>query len=108
MVVVEDVFNNFQNTDHILSQIGATGAKVVLLAGALNRSPFVENCYTPKNGVFANQALPVIAAIREAYPEYKQDDPEVAADIAHGNIEWKVKDNWEKLMWAMAAHNTTQ
>lgn len=104
LAVAEDVFNNFQNTGNTLAQVGATGAKVVLLVGALNRSPFVEAQYSPKD---ATCALPVVCAIRKAYPEYEQDNPEVAADIKRGNIEWEVKKNWAKLMWAMDAHNTT-
>lgn len=107
LAVAEDVFNNFQNTDNTLAQVGATGAKVVLLLGALNRSPFADTAYTPKSGTYAGQAIPIVSAIWESYPEYKQDDPEVAADIARGNIEWEVKKNWEKLMYAMNAHDTT-
>ena len=105
LAVAEDVFNNFQNTDNTLARVGTTGAKAVLLVGALNRSPFVEREYSPKD---ANRSLPVVCAIREAYPEYEQDDPEVAADIARGNIEWEVKKNWAKLMQVMDVHNTTQ
>lgn len=102
LAVVEDVCNNFQNTDTTLTQIGAR-VRVTLILCALNRSPTVEQHYVPKTGAFAGQELPVIAAVRQAYPEYRQDDPEVAADIARGNIEWEVKKNWEKLMWAMSA-----
>ncbi len=88
VAVAEDVFNNFQNTDHTLAEIALAGAEVVLLVGALNRSPIYETTY---------KGLPVIASIREAYPEYKQDDPEVAADVAAGNVEFEVKKNWAHL-----------
>lgn len=102
LAVAEDVFNNFQNTKNTLLQVGATGAKVVLLVGALNRSAFVNEAYTPNGDAFGEQSLPVVCAIREPYPEYEQDDPAVAEDISKGNIEWEVKKNWAKLMAAMA------
>lgn len=60
----------------------------MLLVGALNRSPVYDTSY---------KSLPVIASIREPYPEYDQDDPAVAADIAAGNIELEVKKNWARL-----------
>lgn len=91
-VVADDVFNNFQNTDKTLAEIAVTDVKVVLLVGALNRSPIYDTAY---------KGLPVIASIREAYPEYEQDDPAVAADIAAGNIEMEVKKNWPRLMAVM-------
>lgn len=95
VAVAEDVFNNFQNTDNTLAEISITGAKVTLLVGALNRSPLHETTY---------KGLPVIASIREAYPEYRQDDTAVAADIAKGLLELEVKKNWAHLVDAMAKH----
>jgi orotate phosphoribosyltransferase-like protein len=88
VAMAEDVFNNFQNTDNTLAEIAVTGAEIVLLVGALNRSPIYSTTY---------KGLPVIASIREAYPEYEQDDPAVAADIAAGKLELEVKKNWERL-----------
>ncbi|HEU0085811.1 MAG TPA: hypothetical protein VFQ59_02530 [Candidatus Paceibacterota bacterium] len=92
VAIAEDVFNNFQNTDSTLAEISSTGANIVLLIGALNRSPVYETTY---------KGLPVIASIREAYPEYEQDDPAVAADIAVGKLELEVKKNWARLVAAM-------
>lgn len=97
VAVAEDVFNNFQNTDHTLVEIEASGAVVVLLIGALNRSPYNNTHY---------KDLPVVASIREAYPEYEQDNPEVAADIAAGKLELQVKNNWSKLMAFMQQANS--
>lgn len=97
VAIAEDVYNNFQNTDNTLTEIAATGADVVLLLGALNRSLVHELFYTPKIGPFAGRKLPVIASIREAYPEYEQDDPAVWEDIAAGNLELEVKKNWPRL-----------
>ena len=93
VAVAEDVFNNFQNTDSTLSEIAVTGANIVLLVGVLNRSPIYDATY---------KGLPVIASIREAYPEYEQDDPAVAADIAAGKLELEVKKNWARLCAAMS------
>lgn len=92
VAIAEDVFNNFQNTDNTLAEIAVTGAKIVLLVGALNRSPVYDTTY---------KGLPVIASIREAYPEFKQDDPAVVDDIAAGRLELEVKKRWALLMAAM-------
>lgn len=103
VAIAEDVFNNFQNTDTTLEEIAAAGAKVVLLVGALNRSPVYDVAYTPKKGTLAGSSLPVIASIRQAYPEYEQDDPAVVADILAGRLELEVKKNWSHLRVAMSA-----
>lgn len=92
VAIAEDVYNNFQNTDSTLAEIAATGAQIVLLVGALNRSPIHDTTY---------KGLPVVASIREAYPEYEQDDLAVAADIAAGKLELEVKKNWPRLCAAM-------
>jgi orotate phosphoribosyltransferase len=97
VAVGEDVYNNFQNTDNTLSEIAVTGADVVLLVGALNRSPLYHSSYFIRTGRSIGKRVPIVASICEAYPEYEQDDPAVAADIAAGNIEWEVKKNWAKL-----------
>lgn len=92
VAIAEDVYNNFQNTDNTLAEIAGTGANVVLLVGALNRSPIYSTTY---------KGLPVIASICEPYPEYEQDDPAVVADIAAGKLELEVKKNWARLVAAM-------
>ncbi|MCA9356725.1 hypothetical protein KC872_00800 [Candidatus Kaiserbacteria bacterium] len=93
VAIAEDVYNNFQNTDSTLAEIAGTGVNIVLLVGALNRSPiFYGTTY---------KGLPVIASIREAYPEYEQDDQAVAADIAAGRLELEVKKNWARLRAVM-------
>ena len=88
VAIVEDVYNNFQNTDNTLAEIATTGANIVLLIGALNRSPIYDTTY---------KGIPVVASIREAYPEYNQDDPVVIEDITAGNLELEVKKNWAHL-----------
>lgn len=96
LAIAEDVFNNFQNTDITLAEIAVTGADVVLLVGALNRSPIHDVTY---------KGLPVVASIREAYPEYEQDDLAVVADIAAGRLELEVKKNWPRLCAIMEQYS---
>lgn len=98
VAVAEDIYNNFQNTDNTLAEIAASGADIALLVGALNRSPVYDTIYTPKRGPFVGRNLKVITSIREAYPEYEQDDPAVADDVKVGNVEFEVKKNWAKLI----------
>lgn len=101
VAIAEDVYNNFQNTDSTLIEISSTGAEIVLLVGALNRSPVYDTVYVPKSGLYRGKNLPVIASIREAYPEFEQDDPAVVADIAAGKLELEVKKNWARLCAVM-------
>ena len=101
VAIAEDVYNNFQNTDNTLAEIAASGAEIILLVGAFNRSSKYDAIYAPKSGPFAGYGFPVIASIREAYPEYEQDDPVVADDVAAGNLELEVKKNWARLCAAM-------
>src|SRR3989344_57128 len=95
------VINNLQNTDNTLEQIALTGAEVVILSAALNRSPFADTEYIPRKGPYADKVLPIVAAIREPYPEYSQTDSAVVGDVAAGNVEFGVKNNWTLLMVAM-------
>lgn len=97
VAIAEDVFNNFQNTDNTLVKVGGAGADIVLLVGALNRSPKYDRIYWSTISPWAEKGLPIVTSIRAAYPEYKQDDPEVAADIAAGKLELEVKKNWASL-----------
>ena len=91
IAIAEDVYNNFQNTDNTIRELEGV-AKVVLLVGAFNRSPIYDADY---------KGLPVVASIREAYPEYEQNDPAVAEDIASGRLEFEVKKNWASLCAVM-------
>lgn len=102
LLVCDDVNNNFENTDTALNEIGKTGAIVVGLCSALNRSPTIGAVYVPKAGTFANKALPVVTVIRKPLLEYEQDDPAVAADFSAGNIEREVKKNWARLKAIMS------
>lgn len=92
VVVIEDIFNNFSSTRKTLSLVQETGAKLVALAGAFNRS---------KQDQW--EGLPVISLLHLPTDQYRQDDPYVADDLAQGNVVWDPKPEWEKLMAAMEA-----
>lgn len=106
VAIAEDIFNNFQNTSNTLEEIAKTGAEVVLLAGGLNRSPIFDIHYTPSVGLFMGQSFPVVAAISEPYPEYEQSYPEVAEEVAAGNIVYDVKNSWGMLLSLMNTAST--
>lgn len=96
VALVEDVMNNFTTTGNMIDLVAAAGGTVTVILGILNRSPHIEDAFWHRG-----QDFPVIAVHREALPEYEQDDPKVAADIAAGNVCWKAKDSWAELMAAM-------
>lgn len=102
--IVEDVCNNFSTTDQLVKLVERSVGKVTAITCLLNRSPAVDDMYTPAG---SNTPLPVISLIRMPIQEYKQDDPEVADDIATGNVVWKPKDDWPRLMAAMEAAEKT-
>lgn len=85
VVLVEDVMNNFSTTDKMVALVGKKGGKVIALSCGLNRSGKTE---------WNN--LPVIALEYRPTEQYKQEDPEVADDIAKGNIVWEAKKQWDE------------
>ena len=91
VVIIEDVCNNFSSTSMLRHEIERHGGQVVAIVCFLNRSPEYRKAY---------ENIPIIACWNEAMPEYSQDDPEVASDIAAGNVVWKPKVEWERLMEA--------
>ena len=97
--IVEDVCNNFSTTLDMVDIIVSRGAQACGIICFLNRSPSVENVWSPRLDI----CLPVVAAIRKPILEYRQDDPEVAADVQEGNVVWKPKHEWGKLQAAMGA-----
>lgn len=49
--------------------------------------------------------VPILAVIERETPQYRQDDPVVAASVADGNVVWKPKYEWSKLRNAMDEAN---
>jgi len=91
VLIVEDVCNNFSTTEQICELIRKNGAEPVGIACELNRSGQTEW-----------QNLPVIALMDIPTVQFKQEDPEVAADIENSNVVWDAKKDWDILMKAMA------
>lgn len=91
VLIVEDVCNNFSTTAEYAKLIEEAGTTLRAIACELNRSPETE-----WNG------HPVVSLVHKPTAQYWQDDPAVAADVAKGNVVWKVKAEWPRLAEAMA------
>jgi orotate phosphoribosyltransferase len=97
VVLVEDLLNNFSTTAELIDLVSKYGASVTCVAAIMDRSNRQPESLPAGNGT----VIPVVALVRAYIPQYRQDDPAVAADIAAGNIVWKPKDEWSRLMEAM-------
>jgi orotate phosphoribosyltransferase len=91
---IEDVFNNFSTTGELFSLVEEHGATLIGMAGALNRS---DRTSLKEGG----KTIPVVSALQIPSAQFRQDDPAVADDIRRGNVVWKPKVEWERLMRAM-------
>ncbi len=89
--IVEDVCNNFSTTHALLKLIIQGGGMPIGIACALNCS----------EKLYYLEALPVVSCIYRRTKQWRQNDPAVAEDIAHGNVVWKPKDQWHRLAVAM-------
>ena len=94
--IVEDVTNNFSTTEIMVQVITKAGGQAVGIVSLLNRS--VNSVEEFKTG---NLVLPVISLVTKPIKQYEQDDPAVLADIESGNVVWKPKNEWPRLMAAM-------
>lgn len=97
VAIVEDVCNNFSTTQQLVSLVEQSGGTVTAIVCLLNRSLHVEDVYVSSDDI----EIPLISLVRLVIPEYRQDDPEVAEDITYGNVVWKPKNEWPRLMTAM-------
>jgi len=98
VAIIEDVCNNFSTTGTLIDLIIGAGGKVVAIACFLNRSMnTTAQYYTEKTGT-----IHVVNLVCKSIIEYKQDDLAVAEDVAKGNVVWKPKNEWGRLMQAMA------
>lgn len=98
VAIVEDVANNFSTTDKLIESIQGAGATAEAIICLLNRSLTVNEAYSSP---VAGRNIPVISLVRKPINQWKQDDPAVAEDVANGNVVWKPKGEWERLMVAM-------
>jgi orotate phosphoribosyltransferase len=101
-VIVEDVCNNFSTTGKFVKLIHSHGGVVSGIVCFLNRSPNVDTEFMLSlEGETNVLRIPVVSLVRKVIHEWRQDDPAVAEDIAKGNVVWKPKDEWGRLMKAM-------
>lgn len=94
VAIVEDVVNNLSTTNQAIDLIRQSGGIPTVIVCLLNRSLVVDDQFNATCGI----SLPVIALARKKIPEYRQDDSLVAAEIDRGNIIWKPKDDWDRLV----------
>lgn len=97
VILVEDVVNNFSTTGAAIELFKSGGAEVIGILCLLNRSDHTEY----------DRDLPVVSMVWQPMPQYTQDDPAVAEDIARGNLiaKPKKKDDWARLQAIMQKHN---
>jgi len=104
VIIVEDLCNNFSTTAELIRLVESAEAEVVGIACLVNRSPVVRRAYeyerTPQNA----DLIPIFTLLDKPIPEYSQDDPAVVGDVAQGNVVWKPKHEWSRLMEAMRTH----
>lgn len=100
-VIVEDVCNNFSTTEELVSLVEANGGLVTGIACFLNRSG--KKFYERQE---SKAKIPVFALVDRPLQQWRQEDQAVAADIAKGNIVWKPKSEWPRLMEAMQNNQT--
>jgi orotate phosphoribosyltransferase len=102
VVIVEDECGNLCGTNEILAAVEKAGATVVAIVCFLNRSLGYDSVYPGRVGE-ATREIPLISVVRKPIQEYRQEEREVAAEVAAGNVVWRPKDEWGRLMAAMAA-----
>ena len=102
-VIVEDVCNNFSTTGKFIQLIHSRGGIAVAVLCFLNRSLDVDDKFglVIPDTITVALKVPVISLVRQKIYEWRQDDPAVAEDVAKGNVVWKPKDEWGRLMRAM-------
>lgn len=93
VAIFEDVVNNLSTTDKAIQLVESKGAKVVAIICMINRSPEGLNFFN-----YEGRNIEIIQAVMIPTPEYRQDDPYVAEDVAAGRVVWKPKDNWDELV----------
>jgi adenine/guanine phosphoribosyltransferase-like PRPP-binding protein len=99
VIIVEDVTNNFSTTGIMCQLINQAGGIPIAIVSMLNRSNPTLTEFS-----FVSASIPVVSLVTQPIAQYQQDDPAVAADIQAGNVVWKPKNDWGRLMAAMANH----
>lgn len=93
VAIVEDVVNNFSTTEQAINLLRKHGANPMSVVCILNRSD--------RKHYDGSESLLVKSLVFRPFPQYRQDDPTVADDVAIGNVVWKPKALWEHLKTVM-------
>lgn len=96
VLIVEDLVNNRTNVGKLLKIIEKAGAIPIATVCVWDRSETL----TPLT-LDSGDTIPHFALVRHSFPQYRQDDPFVKADVEAGNVVWKVKPEWKRLKEAM-------
>jgi len=90
VVLVEDVCNNFKTTDKMIKIVTDLSAEVIAITCIFNRSQFSNY-----------QGIPVISAIHQEKPKYRQHNPKVKKLMDDYNIVWEPEKYWSFLQEEM-------
>ncbi len=96
VILVEDVCNNFSTTGEAYRLIQQQSAELIAVVCMFNRSN--KNVLGPEELGQDATPIPVLSVAWRDTPQYRQDDPAVADEIARGHVIWKAKEQWDKLM----------
>ncbi len=97
LAICEDVVNNLSTAKEAIELYESQGGVVVAIITLLNRSSAIDYNH---NG----RLIPIVAMVHKPMPQYRQDDEEVVADIAAGNVVLKPKSKWIDLKFIMGEH----
>ena len=92
--------NNFSTTAELCELIYVREAEPSAVFCFLNRSTEYDRVFSV-GMCDCILKLPIIALVRQEIKEYRQDHPEVSADVKVGNVVWKPKDKWAQLLESM-------
>jgi adenine/guanine phosphoribosyltransferase-like PRPP-binding protein len=96
VLIGEELVNNFSTTAELCALVESAGGSVIGISCAINRSASQVFWMPPDR-----DPLPIVGVIEKSMPQYRQDDPVVAAEVAKGNIIWKPKKDWARLKATM-------
>ncbi|HWQ60389.1 MAG TPA: hypothetical protein VN420_04595 [Candidatus Fimivivens sp.] len=97
VIIVEELVNNISTAGKAVKLAESTGGEVIAIACAYNRSYPFKDHFVVDDG----RKIPIIAVIENSFPQYRQDDPVVKADVEAGNVVWDAKHEWSRLREAM-------
>lgn len=99
IVIVEDVCNNLTTASALVKLVEEHNGCVAGLGCVIDRSVRAE---TQRLSVL-HRSIPIVSVARVPTVQFRQDDPEVAADVQMGYVVWKpkAKGSWRLLMDVM-------